>query len=274
MILLLASALAFECEVIDLDQVQRPPPPTSAPAHFAVFDAGSIIVARALGDDLMGGLSYGGLEQAVAEALADRDTTYDVVALTHSPSLPVVFTAGAFHLGYDNLGIEGTGAPHLYEPGFDLRAVLWMNDLTYWDTYGDDMVGWVFAHELGHHWLAYPHLALPGVEPDALLGRQRFHWSYFLSTTNSPMEGNHWVDHGDGTFTTDIDAPRVYSPLDLYMMGWLGPDEVPDTFLVVPDDPGELTRESAPAYLWDDPEAVTLSGTRVEITLDDILEAM
>ncbi len=88
----------------------------------------------------------------------------------------------------------------------------------------------VLTHEFGHRWLAY-------IDPRDLLGRDFAHWSFFLHTSGSVMGGNDIQDNGDGTFTTL--APKdLYSPLDLYLMGLLKPEEVPPTFLVA--DPYDL----------------------------------
>jgi hypothetical protein len=70
---------------------------------------------------------------------------------------------------------------------------------------------------------------------DALLGRgnsqngmvvNRSHWSYFLNSGGSPMEGNNWNEFAPGQFRTDRPTFR-FSPYDLYTMGLIPPSEVP-----------------------------------------------
>ena len=53
---------------------------------------------------------------------------------------------------------------------------------------------------------------------DQLLGRQRAHWSFFMDSDGSVMEGNEIEDLGGGTFRTTV-ATEKYSRLDLYAMG-------------------------------------------------------
>ncbi len=77
------------------------------------------------------------------------------------------------------------------------------------------------GHELMHQWCCYSD-ALEG----ALLGRDGFHWSYLLDSDASVMYGSDWRDNGDGTWRA-VAAERFYSPLDLYLAGYYGDDEVP-----------------------------------------------
>lgn len=55
------------------------------------------------------------------------------------------------------------------------------------------------------------------------------------SVEASPMGGNYWQDNGDGTFTrlafSGVQATG-YSYLDLYLMGFLAEQDVPDFFLI------------------------------------------
>lgn len=130
----------------------------------------------------------------------------------------------------------------------------------------------MFGQELGHYWLAYPTIDHPELEADALLGRSASHWSYWLDTGNSPVEGNAWLDNGDGTFTTDLDRVGTFSPLDLYLMGFVGPEEVPPFFLVQ-TDADERADSSSPEHLWGE-QPITVAGTRVELTIDDVIASV
>jgi hypothetical protein len=114
-------------------------------------------------------------------------------------------------------------------------------------------VGWM-AHELTHRWSAYAQWT--GADPQALLEAEcRCHWSPFLNTpavhpvsqlfTDKPypeesqMGGMHAVPQPDGT-TTGVTAPwgggmgtaTGLSALDLYFMGMIPAEDVPDTFVI------------------------------------------
>lgn len=167
--------------------------------------------------------------------------------------------------------VAGTGSRQVTTLGVPVQAALWMNHLDYWDSWGPDNTGWVFAHEMGHQWLSFARF-LDGVGDTswALLGRQTAHWSYFMDTGNSPMEGNAWVDNDDGTFTTDLDVEPAFSDLDLYMMGLLEADHVEDFFLLTDVAASSRQPESNPEHLWYE-EPVTVEATRVEVGIDDIV---
>ena len=139
---------------------------------------------------------------------------------------------------------------------------------------------WVWNQELGHRWGAFVHFLPDGAKKssDALLGRDLQHWSYFLDTGLSPMEGNRWHDNGDGTFTTQsIQGSAPYMPFDLYAMGLLAAKDVPPMLLVetpmakMPDGfNGTVDRSSQPEG---GARKVTLAGTARMVTIDQIIAA-
>ena len=90
----------------------------------------------------------------------------------------------------------------------------------------------VVAHEVAHRWLAFVSFRNHrGEISDELLGRGLAHWSFFLDTDASVMEGNDISDLGGGSFRT-VGAWSTYSRLDLYAMGLIGESEVPPFFYV------------------------------------------
>ncbi len=113
---------------------------------------------------------------------------------------------------------------------------------------------------------------------DILLGRQRAHWSYFVQSGGSPMEGNNWVEIGPGVFRADPPTRR-FSPVDLYFMGLLPASAVPPFFVIVnPDVMGQLdlggnviNRESTPEI--GGRTSIVIRGRRLTYTIDDILAA-
>ncbi len=133
----------------------------------------------------------------------------------------------------------------------------------------------ILAHEIGHRFLAYTPFKDPetGELSDALLGRQFAHWSFFLNSSASVLEGNAIRDNGEGTsprFETTA-ATQTYSLLDQYLMGLLDPSEVPPTFLVT--NPTSTTGSLGNASRT--PEVgVEFDGVRKEIRVEDIIEAV
>ena len=127
----------------------------------------------------------------------------------------------------------------------------------------------VLAHEVAHRWLAFFDFRNHrGELSDELLGRGMAHWSFFLDSDASVMEGNDIQDLGGGSFRT-VAAMNGYSPLDLYAMGLLREPEVPTFFYV--ESPINISpsknRESAPAL------NVTFNGTRRDVLIQDIVAA-
>jgi hypothetical protein len=125
----------------------------------------------------------------------------------------------------------------------------------------------VLGQEVGHRWLAYldfrDHL---GQRSEELLGRDNAHWSFFMDSDASVMEGNDIEALGGGSFRT-VGAVRRYSRLDQYAMGLLSPADVPPFFYV--QSPTNLSqtkdKESAPQV------GVTFNGTRRDVLIDDVI---
>jgi hypothetical protein len=125
----------------------------------------------------------------------------------------------------------------------------------------------VLAHETGHRWLTHALFREAGGSvSDALLGRQLAHWSFLMHSSASFLEGNEIQDLGGGQFRT-AGASLRYGPLDQYLMGLRGPDEVP-SFFYVADAPAFLSRERNPEV------GVTLTGTRRDVTVHDVIAAV
>ena len=128
----------------------------------------------------------------------------------------------------------------------------------------------LLGQESGHRWLAFLEFRDRGMgiqRSDALLGRDQVHWSFFLDSDGSVMEGNDIEDLGGGSFRT-AGAVQRYSLLDQYAMGLISPSRVPPFFYV--ENP---TNMSADRTAGSSPQAgVTFNGTRREILIQDILD--
>lgn len=115
------------------------------------------------------------------------------------------------------------------------------------------------------------------ITPLELLGRDRAHWSYFYNSGGSPLEGNHWTETAPGVFRVGTPTYR-FSPLDLYMMGVLAPEEVPSSFVIaepqlmnVRDELGNpITAATAPET---GARELELRGRRVDVGIEDIIRA-
>lgn len=127
----------------------------------------------------------------------------------------------------------------------------------------------VLAHEVGHRWLAYTKLERDGRAQDLLLGRDKSHWSFFFDSDASFLEGNQ-IDSRGTTFVTLMPF-QGYSRLDLYLMGFLKPEDVRDTLVV------EGARRFSPNFPFapeSSPEPdVSFQGSAHPVKIDDIIAA-
>lgn len=142
----------------------------------------------------------------------------------------------------------------------------------------DWWISLVFGQELGHAWLAFPHVAGGGGGTDLLLGRSQAHWSFYMHTNGSPVEGHRWTDNGDGTFTAAKLDEFEFSDLDLYLMGLMDPKEVEPWFVI--EDPHDCVDSNLPDQKCPSPssflfkaDTFTVSGTRRDVTIDDVILA-
>jgi MYXO-CTERM domain-containing protein len=171
---------------------------------------------------------------------------------------------------------------------FPVNGVVGLNSVdVYLDPGIQEFARAICLLEFGHRWgpvvqvPAYPgggpDAGYPPLSPGALLGRMNNHWSYFLNTGGSPLEGNDWEEVSPGVFHARP-TPLRYSPLDEDLMGFRPADEVPPFWLIVdPDAQGQLDALSAPITPASPPELydrdITILGRKVTLTIDDIIAA-
>jgi len=200
------------------------------------------------------------------------DVFQQVVVYTTRPLNPVPGTL-AFEINVRN-DVLGIGLPAMdhsraWGSAGALESVVYMDSI---DTYADTDGFEILAHEVGHRWLARMRIGGDSAAlPAALLGRGDVHWSFFLDSDASVMEGNAIADRGNGRFET-VDFARRFSPLDQYAMGWRAPAEVPPFFYVdVPDD----FRPNRPFKASSAPEAgISFTGVRRDVRIEDVVRAM
>ena len=138
---------------------------------------------------------------------------------------------------------------------------------------------WWIAHETTHRWLASLRFLNPRTGQVEPLSDDGHHWSEWLHAPTvypvwpsfseriveiSIQGGAVWSDNGDGTFTRQNDnwppLAQGLSALDLYAMGMIPPDEVPDTFIL---------RDVEETDARD-----TVRATKVPVRIEDVIAAM
>lgn len=178
------------------------------------------------------------------------------------------------------IGYDDVVAAEVFDTSTNqLDGFIFMNYYGLWAA-SPEVGRYVFGQEFMHRWGSFVNIDKEGLDENALLGRDTAHWSYFLQTPNSPMEGNVWTDNGDGTWTTDNAGASTYSDLDLYLMGFVGPEDVGEQTLLAVDpavaSAAGIEAGSTPEYLdryTGGGANVTLAGTPVTFTVDDIIAA-
>lgn len=119
----------------------------------------------------------------------------------------------------------------------------------------------IFVHEIGHQWLSRVRFKKRGGATNGDLQENGGHWAFTTDTDASFMQGNEIRDNGDGTFTT-LEKDAIFSQMDLYMLGMIPPEEVPDFFYVAGS--GEPANQ-LPAF------ARSFGGQRVDVSVDDVI---
>src|SRR4029453_8622032 len=160
--------------------------------------------------------------------------------------------------------------------GGNLKSVVVMDTLTKYPAspttkfLGENNTLSVMGQEAGHRWLAFLKFRDANNRTSmALLGRDQAHWSFFMDTDASVMEGNDIEDLGGGSFRTK-DAVKRYSLLDQYAMGLVSDSQVPDFFYV--ESPVNV---QPPRRATDDPDiGVTFNGTKRVVSIEDVIAAM
>jgi hypothetical protein len=200
------------------------------------------------------------------------DAYEQVVVYTARPLNPAPGTL-AFELNIQNavtgIGLEIVDGSAAWGSAGTLESVVYMDAIDpYLQSDGFEFLG----HEVAHRWLA--HLRFrdgTGAPSSALLGRGAVHWSFFLDTQASVLEGNSIRDLGGGRFET-VDFARGYSALDQYVMGLRPPHDVPPLFYV--DSPDDF-RPSRSYKAGSSPEAgVSFTGVRRDVRIEQVIAAM
>ncbi len=156
-----------------------------------------------------------------------------------------------------------------------LEGVAFLNDFPYWQSRPDEFAR-AFAHEIGHRFGARVHVQRAGLAPDALLGRQDFHWSYYLDSGGSPLEGNRWASAGQAWRAETPLSPARFSDLDLYLMGVLPPERVRAATLLRAEPATERDCLDRPLSAVSPPQtcgAIDFDATPISFTIGEIIAA-
>lgn len=247
---------------------------------MTVSDIGRVTVMRdATRDSWEGGNGiddvFSGTEDSVTaffEAHPDSDADFVVIIQDWvNASFP-----GAFYLPLENdttgIGYQHTVPAQVFDddPSTPIEGFLWLNgyDFLVLPTFDGGRILW--GQEFGHRWGAFVEVG----SGDSILGRQSAHWSRYLDTDWSWMEGNDWTDNLDGTFTTNVTTYDTltshFSPLDLYLMGLVGTADVPSFVQVLP---GDLSDAAAAPDAWPGGNASTVTASSRVLTVQDVIAA-
>jgi hypothetical protein len=232
------------------------------------FSGSAACLPGALGEEQL----LGQVEESLAAA--DLDPDFAVVFTQEVLTCPEIFYV-AVENDTQGIGYQYEDA-ELFDraPETRLQGIAFLNDLPYWLKEREELQT-AFLHETGHRWLARVH-ALAGNTPLDLTGRQGGHWSYFLDSGGSPLEGNLFLETPSPVVETPL-FPTEYSALDLYLMGAMSPEEVGSFRLLLPDgsEPpldctGRPIGKSSPPQTCG---ALEISGTFVELMVEDVIAA-
>ena len=126
----------------------------------------------------------------------------------------------------------------------------------------------ICGQEFEHAWGAFVQPAA-GTGAD-ILGRSNAHWSFFLHhpgpNNASPMEGNIWVNNGDGSFTT-VESFTGFAEIDEYVMGVRAPADM-QPFWVIDFPGGKPFNDSA----FPDPGVTVADGVQLDLTIQDVID--
>ncbi|HEV8348527.1 MAG TPA: hypothetical protein VGQ16_18250 [Vicinamibacterales bacterium] len=194
--------------------------------------------------------------------------------------LTLTFSAFSFEVTVANevrgIGVDVYDTSREFGSAGRLRSMVQMDDIGKFPEdptvkfLGENNTLSVVGQEVGHRWLAFLRFRDHNRQTsEALLGRDKAHWSFFFNSEASVMEGNRIQDLGGGSFRT-IGAVEKYSLLDQYAMGLVRDFDVPPFWYVenpLNTQPFAQAR-SAPRI------GVTFNGTRRDVLMNDVVDVL
>jgi len=202
---------------------------------------------------------------------------FDQVVMFTSFDSDLGDNAFAFHLGVSN-AVQGINREIFdnsatWGSAGKLKSFLNMNTINIWNpdpaaqffTDGSSFLA-IMAQESGHKWLAFVSFFAGGGSSDLMLGRGLAHWSRFAFTESSSIEGNDWVELSPNSFE-NASVVNGFSNLDLYLMGYRSPEEVPDFFYIDSPSNNSIANRSAGTIS----KGGMATGTRTNVSVNDII---
>lgn len=231
-------------------------------------------------------VNFSGIYDKEINGVANVDARRAVMRelFQHQPDIydfVVVFTNFAVDTGDSPafaIPLENTVSGIGIEP-FDIRSDFFttrlqssidMGEVSRWEltpinSAYDNTLG-ILMHEIMHRWGVHVrYMDTNNQLSDKLLGQSNSHWSYFANSHASLMYGALWEESSVGTFNA-VDRQAGLSPLDLYLAGFLAPEQVPDFFLITDASAGNA--DDLPPSI-----GTTITGTRQNISIDQIIAA-
>ncbi|HEX9983312.1 MAG TPA: hypothetical protein VGF69_08610 [Thermoanaerobaculia bacterium] len=201
---------------------------------------------------------------------------WDGVAIYQNFLTDIIFYAGAYST-VGNAQVDGIGTRAAM--GRDkprTPALLHMNMVNFGVNLTDQSATHVVLHELGHRWLLHVDIMEDG-QPKRSLNPLGAHPAQYVHTPapyvvfsnddSSVMGGATFADNGNGTFRSPDYSAYSYSYLDLYLMGLIPASDVKPWFYIAGSNP-------ALGGAYYPPQARTFSGTRKDVTVQQVIDAM
>ncbi|HXG58187.1 MAG TPA: hypothetical protein VNL91_04120 [Thermoanaerobaculia bacterium] len=222
-------------------------------------------------------LNVGAVWSQIRSAYGYRDDEIDGVAIYQNFLTDLVLYAGAYSTG-GNAGARGVKTATTLGPEFPRTpALMHMNKIGYGWNRNDDLAAHVVMHEFGHRWLLSLNIRESGAVT-RVLNPASSHPAQYVHTAApfrvrserdaSVMGGSSFAPNATNTsFTSPPFSNYSYSGLDLYLMGLASPDEVEPWFYIADSSP-----KLGDAY-YPPPES-TFSGTRRDVTIQQVIDAM
>ena len=173
----------------------------------------------------------------------------------------------AAHIGVKN-DVQGIGLDNFFDDGWEsagkLQGVIFFQ---YFGVWFDPELGTrtslgTLIHELMHRWANF---ILPPFPPDA-------HWG-FNNQGGWLGFGSELIDLGDGKFSIGrwptTTNPVVYSPIELYLAGFIPPEDVPD--LTIAEDGKFLFDEEGEGGIDDNGNVIITASGFKTYTIEDII---
>jgi hypothetical protein len=204
-----------------------------------------------------------------------RDTDVDAIAVFQDFTTDIVFSATAYALG-GNPGVANIHSSRsAMGPQFPLTpSLLHMNRLSIYTS--DRTATHLLLHEFGHRWLQSLVLK-EGATTSRVLNPSTNHPAQYVHMPaafpvfgsreeTSVMGGGNFNVTPNGIFTSIGEQGYGYSWIDLYLMGLAQPAEVAPFFYIANSSPALGSAYNPPAGTW--------TGTKRDVTIEQILEPM